>query len=253
MVDRQLVERIEEAALWAWPPEATAWDDGWLLRAAADRARRVNSVRTLVFAAGSDVDGAIGRVERWYAGRARPACFQLTELAAPAGLDATLAGLDYVRLPSVSVLLVDAGRVPPPGRGEPVEIETRPTPLVMNAICDPRWGAPARRARAELFARIRKTHAFAVLTVGGQPASGGLCVVDGALAGLFTLRTETPHRGRGFARAVVRRLAAWARHHGAERLYAQVEDDNEAAMALHRPFGGERAYGYWYREQPADF
>ena len=46
-----------------------------------------------------------------------------------------------------------------------------------------------------------------------------------------------------------RRLAAWARHAGAKRIYLQVEDDNAAALALYRPFGGEVAYRYWYREQ----
>lgn len=254
MTDRQLVERIERAALWAWPPKETARDEGWLLRAAGGGTRRVNSVQALVFAAGADVDRATDRVEGWYAARGLPACFQLTGIASPAGLDDALARRGYARLPDVSVLLVDAGRVPAPDRGAPsVEIETRPTPLVMNAVCDPCWGPAIRFARAELFGRIRKTHAFAMATEAGQPVSGGLCVVDGPLAGLFALRTAVPARGRGHAGAVLRRLAAWARGHGAERLYLQVEDGNEAARALHRPYGGERAYGYWYREQqPAD-
>jgi GNAT superfamily N-acetyltransferase len=249
MVDRQLVERIEQAALWAWPPKETAWVEGWLLRAGGGRTRRINSVRTLVFAAGADVDKAIARVERWYAARALPACFQLTELAAPAGLDAELEALGYLRLTPSAVLLVDATGVESPGQ-EPIELQTRPTPLVMNAVCDPRWGPEVRRARAELFARIRKPHVFAVLTEGGQPAAGGLCVVDGDLAAILAMRTEVPFRRRGHARAVFRRLAAWARNAGAKRIYLQVEDDNEAAQALYRPFGGALAYRYWYREPP---
>jgi GNAT superfamily N-acetyltransferase len=248
MVDRQLVERIEQAALWAWPPKETAWEDGWLLRAGGGRTRRINSARTLVFAAGADVEKAIARVQRWYAARALPACFQLTELAAPAALDAVLEALGYRRLTPSAVLLIDAAGVEPPGR-EPIELQTRPTPLVMNAVCDPRWGPDVRRARAELFARIRKPHVFAVLTEGGQPAAGGLCVVDGELAGILAMRTEVPFRRRGLARAVFRRLAAWARNAGAKRIYLQVEDDNAAAQALYRPFGAALAYRYWYREQ----
>lgn len=250
MVDRSLVERIERAALWAWPPRETAHQDGWLLRAGGGRTRRINSVQPLVYAAGADLDRSIEWVERWYAARDLPACFQLTELAAPARLDAALAARAYARLTPVSVLLVDPAGVEPPGR-EPIELLTRPTPLVMNALCDPLWGPEVRRARAELFARIRKPHVFAVLTEGGQPASGGLCVMDRPLAGLFSLRTQIPFRRRGHAQAVIRRLAAWARGQGAERLYLQVEDDNAAARALAAPLGGVRAYGYWYREQPA--
>ena len=69
------------------------------------------SARTLAFAAGADVGKAIGRVDAWYATRGLPACFQLTELSAPTGLDAELEARGYVRLPSVSVLLLDAAAV----------------------------------------------------------------------------------------------------------------------------------------------
>ena len=248
MVDRSLIERIEKAALWAWPPKETACQDGWLLRAGDGHTRRINSARTLHFASAADLHRAIRRTQSWYAARGLPACFQLTALSAPAGLEAELERRGYARLPSVQVLTVDPATIELPGP-EPVEIETRPTPLAMNAVCDPRWGPMIRRARAELFARIRRPHVFAVLTEGGQPAAGGLCVVDGPLAGVFTMRTEVPFRRRGYAGAVFRRLVDWARRHGAAQVYLQVEDDNEAALALYRPHGGERVYGYWYREE----
>ncbi|HEX6011192.1 MAG TPA: GNAT family N-acetyltransferase [Geminicoccaceae bacterium] len=249
-MQRELVERIERAALWAWPPRETAHVDGWLLRAGSPggRTRRVDSARTLAFAAGADVGKAIGRVDAWYATRGLPACFQLTELSAPTGLDAELEARGYVRLPSVSVLLLDAAAVEPPAESLRIELLTRPTPQVMNAVCDSRWDAATRRTRAELFTRIRRPHVFAVLLEGTEPAAGGLCVVDGDLAGIFTLRTYVPFRGRGHARAVLRRLVAWACHAGAREIYLQVEDDNAPAQALHRPLGAERVYRYWYRE-----
>ena len=246
-MERELVERIERAALWAWPPGETAYLEGWLLRAGGGRTRRVNSARTLAFA-GPDVGRAIERAEGWYAARGLPACFQLTERSAPGGLDAALEARGYAQLPSVSVLLLDPAAAKPAASDERIEILTRPTPQVMNTLCDPRWDAAARRARAELFARIRRPHAFAVLLEGGEPAAGGLCVVDGDLAGVFTLRTAVPFRGHGHGRAVLRRLVLWARHAGAEQVYSQVEDDNAAARALHRPLAARRVYAYWYRE-----
>jgi GNAT superfamily N-acetyltransferase len=155
----------------------------------------------------------------------------------------------YGRLPDVLVQTADLGAAvaaeDPPG----VEVEGRATPLVMNGVCDPRWGSGDRRARAELFGRIRKPHLFAVATEGGEPASGGLCVADGALAGIFALRTQAPLRGRGHARAVVRRLASWARRQGAATLYFQVEEDNAPARGVFNSFGAETAYRYWYRER----
>ena len=250
MPEWALIDRIERAALRAWPPRDTARDDGWLLRADGGGTRRVNSVQTLVFAADSDLDRTVARVESWYALRDLPACFQLTDRSAPAHLDAMLGARGYARLPAVSVFLLDPAGVEVAATAR-IELQTRPTPQVMNAVCDPYWGPAARRARAELFARIRRPHVYAVLLEGGQPVAGGLCVVDGELAGIFTLRTAVAARGRGHGRAVLRRLVVWARQTGAKEVYLQVEDDNLPAQALHRPLGTRRAYGYWYREAGA--
>ena len=248
MSDLQRILRIEAAALAAWPPAETARDEGWLLRASGGNSRRANSVQALVFASGASVDRAVDRVEAWYAKRGLPACFQLTDRAAPATLDAVLAGRGYGRLSPVSVLARDIAGLDPP-KGARIELDTRPTPRAMNAVCDPHWGPAARKARAELFARIRRPHAFAVLLDGLQPVAGGLCVVDKELAGLFSIRTAPPARGRGHARAVIARLAAWGRGMGAKELYLQVEDDNEPSRAMVRPLGAVRVYGYWYRER----
>jgi RimJ/RimL family protein N-acetyltransferase len=248
MIDPPLLLRIEQAALWAWPPEETAGRDGWLLRAAGDHSRRANSVQALSFAAGANLDRAIDGVEAWYAGRGRLACFQLTDRAAPADLDATLARRGYARLSPVSVLVYDLAGLPPPDAPQ-VELDLRPTPRVMSALCDPRWSPAMRRARGALFARIRRSHVFAVRLDGPEPVAGGLCVVDGDLAGIFALRTASAARGRGHARAVLGRLVGWGRAMGACRVYLQVEDQNAPARALARGLGAGRAYGYWYREQ----
>jgi GNAT superfamily N-acetyltransferase len=201
----------------------------------------------LVFAADAELDRAIDRVEEWYAARALPACLQITERAAPARLDRVLKDRGYARISPVSVLVREfAGLNTSEGRR--IDLDTRPTPRVMNAVCDPRWGPAMRKARAELFARIRRQHVFAVQIDGIDPVAGGLCVLDSELAGIFSLRTAPAARGKGHARAVVARLAAWARGMGARQLYLQVEDDNAPARALARCLGVDRAYGYWYRE-----
>jgi N-acetylglutamate synthase len=205
-------------------------------------------VQALVFAQGADVERAIGRVEAWHARRGLPACFQITDRAAPAGLDGELERRHYTRLSPVSVLVRDLAGLDPP-KGPRIELDSRPTPRVMNAVCDSHWSPAMRRARAELFARIRRPHMFAVLLDGIHPVAGGLCVVDAELAGIFSLRTLPAARGKGHARAVLGRLAAWGRRMGARQLYLQVEEENEPARAMVRPLGAERAYGYWYRER----
>ena len=190
--------------------------------------------------ADADVERAIGRVEAWYTKRGLAPCFQLTDRAAPAGIDQVLERRGYARLtPGLGAGVRCLAGIEP-GTGPRIELDTRPTPQVMNAVCDPRWEAAARRARAELFARIRRPHMFAVLLEGIQPVAGGLCVLDRELAGVFTLRTAVPARGKGYGRAVVRRLATWARGMGARQLYLQVEDDNAPARALAARWGRRR-------------
>jgi N-acetylglutamate synthase len=242
------VARVEAAALWAWPPRETAAEQGWLLRAAGGHTRRANSVQALAFAAGARLEPAIARVEAWYARRGLPACFQLTDRAAPGGLDGALDGQGYARLSPVSVLIRNTAGVEVGPNDIALDLDTRPTPRVMNAVCDPLWAPPARRARAELFGRIRRPHVFAVALAGGQAVAGGLGVADGDLVGVFAVRTADAARGRGYGRAVIARLAAWGRGMGARCLYLQVEDRNAPARAMVCPLGAERAYGYWYRE-----
>lgn len=244
------VLRLEAAASAGWPPAETMRVDGWLLRASGGSTRRVNSVQALVFASGAEVGHAIGRVETWYRARGLPPCFQITDRPSPADLDQALAGRGYARITPVAVLTRGTEELQAP-RNARIELDTRPTPRVMNAVCDPLWSLEQRRARAELFARIRRPLAFATVVDGLYPLSGALCVVDREIAGLFSLRTAAAARGRGHARAVVQRLGAWARDMGAMLLFQQIEEENAPALGLARSLGFERRYGYWYRELPA--
>ena len=112
---RELVERIERAALWAWPPRETAHVDGWLLRAGSPggRTRRVDLGADPGLAAGADwEDRAGGRVVC----HARPAGLlpSAPSFRHRPGLTRNSRRAGYVRLPSVSVLLLDAAAVEPP-------------------------------------------------------------------------------------------------------------------------------------------
>jgi ribosomal protein S18 acetylase RimI-like enzyme len=113
----------------------------------------------------------------------------------------------------------------------------------------PAWPAEIRREREALFARIAPAHRFALARADGRPAASGLCVADGELAGVFSMRTQPGFRRRGLAESVLLRLAGWARSLGARRVYLQVKDDNAGALRLYRRFGFAKVYGYHYRER----
>lgn len=244
-LDTGLVRRIEQAAIWAWPPSETRSVGGWLLCIGGAATRRLRSARTLDFA-GADLDLAIGKVEALLAARGWPSCFHLADLVAPADLDRRLAACGYELVTPTSVMLAAVPPEAPPDRS--IELHGRATQPVINAIADRLWSAEGRAERVAIFGRIRRPHRFALAWVDGEPAAAGLCVRDGDLAGIFAMRTQEPFRGRGLARRVLSRLAAWAQGEGAGRLYLQVEDDNLPAGALYRRFGFQRIYGYHYRE-----
>lgn len=251
MDDEALIEAVERASLWAWPPERTAGVGGWLLRQGGTATRRQNSVQTLAFTGEVEVARAIAEVEAFYARHGRLACFQLTGRSRPEGLDRLLEERGYRLEAPSEVLIRPLDETPSEPSG--VTLEGRPTAFAMQAIADPRWGAAERAARARLFARIRRPLAFAVRSDGGVPVAGGVCVVDGRLAGIFAMRTAVPARQRRYGRAVLDRLLGWARAMGAELGYLQVEAANLPAQGLYRGAGfTRRLYGYHYRVAAPD-
>ncbi|MEZ5825597.1 MAG: GNAT family N-acetyltransferase [Geminicoccaceae bacterium] len=248
MTQAEWMARIEKASLFAWPPRETAAHCGWLLRGGGGHSRRLNSAATLAFedAVGATLEDAVGHVERWYEERDAPPCFQLCDHARPAALDDFLARRGYAGLTETSVMT--AAIDPGASAGHDVILEGRPTALVMNAIADPLWSPAVRAARAAVMNRIRRPLAFAVIAVDGVPRAGGLCVVDGELAGVFSVRSDPAFRRQGLARSLMARLTGWAHGMGAKSFYLQVENENAPALALYRSLGFETVYGYHYRQ-----
>ena len=250
MVQSQLIATIEKAALFAWPPVETAFFRGWLLRGGGGHSRRLNSAATLDFE-GDDGDdaslaSAVAHVERWYGERGAPPCFHLCDRVRPQGLDPYLEARGYDRLTDTNVML--AAIDPHMVCRHAVELEGRATALAMNALCDPLWSSAVRAARAAVISRIARPIVIAVVTIDGAPRAGGLCVVDGELAGIFSVRSDPRFRRRGLARSVMARLAVWAHGMGARRFYLQVEDDNAPALGLYRSLGFATVYRYHYRQ-----
>ena len=69
-------------------------------------------------------------------------------------------------------------------------------------------------------------------------------------AGLTAIEVAPAYRRRGLAAAVTTALIAHAAQRGADRVFLQVEDDNEAALALYRRLGFITHHGYHYRVAP---
>ncbi len=244
---QQRIQRFEHAHLWAWPPRETAYVCGWILRFGGASSRRLNSVQTLAFEEGADLERAVGRVEAWYAQREHLACFQLTDGVRPPELDRFLEERGYRRKSPTGVYWRDLNELPPADVS--VEIETRPRTAVMQAIADPQWDEQLRAERAAVFERIRRPLGLAVLFEGPEPVAGGACVVVEEIAVLHSLHTQYPYRGRGYGKSVVARLLGWAKAMGAREAITKIEEGNEASERLFAGFRFTRCYGYHYRER----
>jgi ribosomal protein S18 acetylase RimI-like enzyme len=127
----------------------------------------------------------------------------------------------------------------------------------VEIIDAPRWvevtaglldlSGDARLAAIERAKSYPLPHIGAIIRHQGEVVACGLAKLEGAHTGLFAVNTAPAHRRQGLGRAIVSALLAEASRQGACVAYLQVTADNEAALALYRPFGFAPVYDYWYR------
>ncbi len=244
------VETIERAAFDAWPAAEMVPLDGWRLRFNHGVTNRASSVWPGAGASELSLTARIEAVERWYAERGAPACFQLSSAADPADLDATLAARGYADFSPVSVEVASAARVS--ALAAPPACESS----CVEALGEEWFELSGRRGRFRgeqvdvyraLLGRLTGRAGFALVRTGGAAAAVGLAVVAPPWAGVFSMLTLPGFRGRTLGDAVLAALARWALSRGASRLYLQVERDNTAARRLYARAGFAPRYAYHYR------
>jgi ribosomal protein S18 acetylase RimI-like enzyme len=256
------IEELERAAAPGWRGVEEEHLGDWLLRSAGGFTGRANSA----LAAGDPglpVVGAAERVTAWYRARGLPA---MIAVPYPAGephssaLDVALAGLGWtVRARPATVMiaaaayLVDAdpaGRPPGDPAADVIRIEIDREP-------DEAWLARYHYAGTRLPPVARQVllsapwQAFASARVGHRTVAIGRVAVAGGWAGLTAIEVDPQWRRHGLGAAVTTALAAAARSRGADWLYLQVEDANDAAFWLYAKLGFSVHHGYHYRVAPA--
>jgi GNAT superfamily N-acetyltransferase len=222
---------------------------GWLLRHTPGvRRRRSNSA----LPAG---EPSIEHLETFYRSRGRPVMVQLGP--AHGRLDALLAGRGYrIDAPTSVMTAVTEDVVAatsPQGRqaepAEPFEL-AEDSAAWLRTFADLDVHADSASVGEKVISRIAAPAAFVSVTRGGRAAGMGLFAADSGWAGVFAMATRPDLRGQGIATGVLGTGARWAARHGATRLYLQVEQDNEAALALYTRAGFTRSHGYHYRIAP---
>ena len=110
------------------------------------------------------------------------------------------------------------------------------------------WG------EAEIAALLTGPGGFAVIAREDEPAGFILCRAVGGEAEILTLAVKPQARGRGLGRALVEAAFGLARQAGADAMFLEVAEDNEAAIALYQTAGfrlAGRRPGYYRRDDGA--
>jgi GNAT superfamily N-acetyltransferase len=118
------------------------------------------------------------------------------------------------------------------------------------------WAAVSGSGREEIIelesslCRIQEPRAYAVLYTAGGLTGVGRAVRTERWVGFFNIFVAPSARGRGFARLILLRLAAWGIEVGADTGYLQVNADNVPAISMYNRVGFGLSYRYHYLTGP---
>ena len=247
------IAALDLAAAQTWRGTEEAPLGGWLLRAGEGFTGRANSALT-AGDPGLPLPAATARVRRWYTDRG------LTPMASvsyPAGrpdrnpVDRFLAGQGWRLRDEAEVIVMTraAAGLAATLAALPVRFDDQPSDDWL-ALYHFR-GQPDLPPVARTIMTSAPWQAFASARDGDRTVAIGRVARAGEWAGLTAIEVDPAYRRRGLAVAVTIGLIAHAARHGADRVYLQVEDGNEPALALYRRLGFTVHHGYHYRVAPA--
>ncbi len=252
------IAALDRAAARTWRGTEEAPLGGWLLRAGAGFTGRANSVLT-AGDPGLPLPAAATLVRRWYTARG------LTPMASvsyPAGqpdrspVDRFFADQGWRLRDEATVIVMTqrSGEVAAAPAALPIRFDDRPSHDWL-ALYHFR-GQPDLPPVARTILTSAPWQAFASARDGDRTVAIGRVAGTGRAsahwAGLTAIEVDPGYRRRGLAVAVTTALLAHAAQQGADQVYLQVEDNNEAALALYRCLGFTVHHGYHYRVAPAE-
>jgi ribosomal protein S18 acetylase RimI-like enzyme len=229
---RREVLALERISRRGWRAAEVVELDGWLLFADRGWTGRANSVLPLRTPS-QPLPAMLRAAGKFYAERGLPLQIQLP-LPARDLLDAELAsrGWQVGRRTVVLTAPVPAAELPDPELPPDYQLRCADRP-------DDRWLAGYHYRGGSL-----PEHAVQLLS---RHARGA---VDDGWLGVTAVEVDPDHRHRGLATSLMAGLQAWASGLDARRCYLQVDEANDAALALYRRLGFTEHHRYHYRIEP---
>ncbi len=230
----------------AWPAIQTLYYDGWVIRLSEGVTKRSNSVNPL-YSSTLDIEEKIDYCEKLYHSKGLPACFKLTRVSHPAGLDELLEIRGYNRIFGISVQLADI-------RNYSTGIDNH---VFIAGNSDDSWFAhyyrmndirlPDRAEIKKIIDLIMLPKFLHTYRVDEQIVGCGLGVVEGKFIGLYDIVIDKQYRNKGYGEKMIENILRWGRSKGAETAYLQVLTENAPANRLYEKLGFREEYQYWYR------
>jgi len=249
------VDGLERATVSAVAPEVLEELPGWLLPMDSGTVGRARSAVPLSHPKTNQDQttqlAQLSQIEDIYFCQGRQPAFRLPDIATH--LHAALGVKGYQRTePSLVMVgnISDLARTPVSAhsRVAPVQILVRhqATPDWAAVFLGPGFDPADGQHRIRNLSRATGT-VFVCAQVHGETVACGVGSFGHGWLGVHGLRTARAHRGRGFARDVLRSLALLAHGQNVERVFLQVGAGNASAQALYRTAGLSLAwpYAYW--------
>ena len=232
MIDRELLLRIELAGVAAWPALETDRFDGWLWRFSDGGSQRANSISALTYN-GTGIEASIDEAERRYRARNAPPMFQVSDVSAPADLDARLAARGYrINDPCITLMKPCAAQAKPDG----VVYLDRATPAWFE--CYSSVITPSRKRTApRILEGVPHSGVFCGVEENGRIIATALGVPRDGVVIAECVATLAEARGKGAASRVMRGLEAWGAAKGCQVVALQAVATNAPAQALYKSLG----------------
>jgi ribosomal protein S18 acetylase RimI-like enzyme len=188
--------------------------------------------------------------EKFYTSHKSPVIFQVSPIATPPELDATLTSKGYVyfdpsqvQTANLSSILEAPAEIP-----EAWHATEQLTRQWFETWCEATelLGQEAS-AEFDILQRVKARSLYVTLALDGKPAAVGRGVVEREWLGVFNMATLPAIRGRGAGSRILTLLAKWGNEQGALYAYLQVDSDNIPALRLYAKTGFDTLYQYHYR------
>ena len=240
------IRRLEAAAFRAWPSASTYYDGTWSIRLTPQHpSRRLNSVNPLDPNDHGELEDRISRAEARFLAVGKPLTFRQTPLASRE-LEQYLHEEGFSRNHESSVLSMSLSNFNSDRALNQIPLRDIKR-YVEASVAVHGVDQGSREALASVIASIKATYSLFVSEDELGPVSTVICVQDGDLAGILDLGTREDARRVGHGATALATALKWAKSHGAQMAWLQVDLESDPALALYRDFGFEEIYRYVYR------